>query len=76
MPNLTLSLPEDVYRVIKTHKEIRWSEIARRSITDYAARLALLDQIAEQSKLTEEDVKVIDDKIKAGILKHYLERQT
>jgi hypothetical protein len=39
VPNMTLSLPDDVYRIVKTHKEVRWSEIARRAIEDYAKKL-------------------------------------
>lgn len=75
MPNITLSLPDEVYQIVKAHREIRWSEIARQSITDYAARLALLDEIAVKSQLTQEDVMELDEKVKTGILKHYLEKR-
>ena len=44
MPNITLSLPKDVYQIVKTHKEVRWSEIARKAIEEYAKKLALLDR--------------------------------
>jgi len=39
MGNITLSLPEDVYRKMKKYREIKWSEIARRAIIDYLKRL-------------------------------------
>lgn len=71
---MTLSLPEDIYQIVKEHREIRWSEIARRSIAEYAKKLALLDKLAKESKLTEEDIKEIDEDIKAAILEHYLEK--
>ena len=74
MPNLTLSLPSDIYAIVKAHREIRWSEIARRSIADYATRLALLDELTANSSLTEADIAGLDHDIKAGILKHYLEK--
>ncbi|MEW5937195.1 MAG: hypothetical protein AB1665_05180 [Candidatus Thermoplasmatota archaeon] len=68
---MTLSLPEDVYRIVKEHGEVRWSEIARRAIADYAKRLALLDALTANSELTEKDIMELDEKIKAGILRHY-----
>ena len=73
MPNMTLALPEDVYQIIKNHNEIRWSEIARRAISDYAKKLALLDALTAKSELTEEDIMKLDLKIKKGIHKHYME---
>ena len=75
MPNITLSLPEDIYRIVKEHKEIRWSEIARRAIEEYARKLALLDALTENSELTEEDIMLIDEKIKESIFRHYMETE-
>ena len=73
MPNMTLSLPEDIYHIVKSHKEIRWSEIARKAIADYAKKLVLMDAMLADSELTEEDVMKLDKKIKKGIHKHYME---
>ena len=73
MPNMTLSIPEDIYHIVKSHKEIRWSEIARKAIADYAKKLALMDAILVDSELTEKDVMKLDKKIKKGIHKHYME---
>ncbi len=39
MTNITLSLPDDVHVKMKMHKEIRWSEVVRRAITDYIGKL-------------------------------------
>lgn len=71
MPNMTLSLPEDVYRIVKTHNEVRWSEIARRAIEDYARKMTLLDAITKNSELDEDDIAALDKKVKAGIQDHY-----
>jgi len=75
MPNITLSLPDDIYRIVKEHREIRWSEIARRAIEDYARKLALLDALTGKSELTEEDIMHLDDKIKEGIYRYYMEKK-
>ena len=74
MPNMTLSIPDNVYEIVKSHREIRWSEIARRAIEDYAKRLALLDALTSKSELTEEDILELDKKIKKGLHEHYLEK--
>jgi predicted CopG family antitoxin len=71
MPNMTLSLPEDVYKIVKNHKEVRWSEIARRAIEDYAKKITLLNTMTAQSDLTEEDIITLDAKVKSGIQQHY-----
>jgi predicted CopG family antitoxin len=71
MPNMTLSLPDEVYRIVKTHKEIRWSEVARRAIEEYAKKLAVLDTMTQKSELSEEDVMNLDTFVKAGIAEHY-----
>jgi len=71
MPNMTLSLPEDVYKIVKSHKEVRWSEIARRAIEDYAKKVALLNAMTAQSELTQDDIMALDKKIKSGVHQHY-----
>jgi len=70
---MTLALPEDVYRIVKSHKEIRWSQIARQAIEDYAKKLDLLDVLTKNSELTDEDIKELGQKIKQGIHNRYLE---
>jgi len=39
MTNITLSIPNEVHVKMKIHKEIRWSEVVRRAITEYMERL-------------------------------------
>lgn len=71
MPNMTLSIPEEVHSIIKQHNEIRWSEIARRAITQEAKKLKLMDKLASKSKLSMNDIKEIDEKVKEGLFKRY-----
>jgi len=71
MPNMTLSLPEEVYKIVKAHNEVRWSEIARRAIEEYARKIELMNAITQESELTEDDIMALDKKVKAGIRKHY-----
>ncbi len=39
MTNITLSIPYEVHIKMKMHKEIRWSEVVRKAITDYIGKL-------------------------------------
>lgn len=73
MVSMTLSIPEDLHQLIKKHTEIKWSEIARRALWDYARKLELLDDITSKSKLTEKDVNEINKELKKSIHSHYKE---
>ncbi len=71
MVNMTLAVPDDLYRIMRKHREIKWSEIARQAIWDYARKLELMDSILSKSKLTEEDALEIGKKIKHEIAKKH-----
>ena len=71
MPIMTLSIPEDLYKIIKSYNEIKWSEIARRAMWEYAMKLELIEKILSKSKLKEEDVEEIGHLIKKDLRKHY-----
>ena len=67
MPNITLSISQDLHEMIKRHREIRWSEIARVAIVDQTKKLELMDKIASKSKLTVKDIEKINKKIKKNL---------
>ncbi len=71
MPNVTISVSEELYKTIKTHKQIRWSEVARRAMQDYAKKLSLLDHLLEKSELTDKDAIEIGRKIKQGMARRH-----
>ncbi len=39
MPNITLSIPDNIYKKMKKYSEIRWSEVVRKAIVDYLKKL-------------------------------------
>ncbi len=39
MPNITLSIPDEIYRKMKKYSEIKWSEVVRKAIVDYLKKL-------------------------------------
>jgi len=67
MPNMTLSIPEELHKKMRKHSEIRWSEVVRKSITERIENLELLDNITKKSKLTQKDVDEISDKIDSEV---------
>ncbi|MBI4144283.1 hypothetical protein HY486_03480 [Candidatus Woesearchaeota archaeon] len=73
MVNMTLSIPAGIHSIVKKHSEIRWSEIARRAISEEAKKLDLLDSLASKSKLTLKDVEKINAKVKQGLFARYKE---
>jgi hypothetical protein len=76
MVNMTIALPDELHAIMKSHKDIKWSEVARQGIVSRAIQLstlskneqlALMDMAAANSRLTEKDVEEIGRKIKRDI---------
>ena len=68
---MTLSIPNDLYSVIKHHNEIKWSVIARNAMWDYARKVQILEDILEKSKLTEENAEELSNLIKKSIRENH-----
>ena len=71
MVNVTLAVPEELHRIMRKHPEIKWSEVARQAIWEYARRLELLDNIAHKSKLSEKDALELGELVKGGVVQKY-----
>ena len=71
MPNMTLSIPNELHELVKKHSEIKWSEVARKAMWEQAKKLEIMEKLVKKSKFTEEDVAELDHKIKAGLLKRF-----
>lgn len=75
MVNMTLAVPKELHKIVKRHPEIKWSEVARQAMWEYARKLQLLDQLASKSRLTEAEVLVADRVVKKKLMEKY-ERAT
>ena len=73
MVNMTLALPDELHKIMRRHSEIKWSEVARRALWEYAERLEHMDELVADSKLTPEDVKELDIIVKKALSKRYRE---
>jgi len=65
LSNITLSVPNEIHKEMKQYSEVRWSEVARKAITEKLDALRLADRLAKKSKLSQEDVEEFSRKIKA-----------
>ena len=69
MPNITLSVTEELKREMDLMPELNWSEAVRKFLSEKVKRAALLkklDKMLENSELTEEDALELGRKIKKG----------
>jgi hypothetical protein len=72
MGNITLSVPDDIFKQMKHFSEVKWSEVARKAIIERLELLQLAEKLAQKSKLTEDDVKEFNKKIKTSATKRFL----
>ena len=63
MPDITLSIPEDVYKKMREHKGISWAEVVRKAIVDYVYRL----EVGKQELTTEELLKELGKEFAEGL---------
>lgn len=63
MANLTLAIPDELHERMRTHSEIRWSDVVRKSIAQKVEILEVMDKIAKKSRLTKKDLNEISHKI-------------
>ena len=71
MVNVTLAVPEELHRVMKSHPEIKWSEVARQAMWEYARKLEVLDTVVTKSQLTEKEALEIGKAIKQNLSERY-----
>lgn len=54
MVNITVSIPEELYRKMKKYSEVRWSEVVRKALADYIRRLEAIERgVVPSEKLLE-----------------------
>jgi len=74
MPNITISISEELKQNLDLLPELNWSETIREFLSEKVKRALLLrrlDKMLEKSELTEEECLQLGDKVKEGMLKRY-----
>jgi len=66
VPNITVSIPEELYKKMKRYSEVKWSEVLRKALTEYIGRLEAMergvvssDELAQLLKRSKLDVSSI-----------------
>jgi len=71
MTNVTLAVSEDLHKIMRKHKDIKWSEVARQAMWEKAQKLELMDKLLSKSTLTEKDALELGRKINKAIAKRH-----
>lgn len=71
MVNMTLSVPEELFREMQRHPELKWSEVARQAFEMKVRELHWMDKLVQNSILSVEDVERIGHKVKGEMLKRF-----
>ena len=74
MPNITLSIPKEIYERMKQYPEIKWSEVVRRAIIEYLKKLESPTVMSSEEiakELGEEFIRDLSKINIEGILKSY-----
>jgi hypothetical protein len=69
--NVTFAVPEELHEIMRRHPEIKWSEIARKAMWEYARKLEVMERITSESRLSEKDILELDKKVKVGLRRKY-----
>jgi hypothetical protein len=69
--NVTFAVPEELHEIMRRHPEIKWSEIARKAMWEYARKLEVMERITSESRLSEKDMLELDKKVKVGLRRKY-----
>lgn len=71
MANMTLSIPEKLYREMSVHSELKWSNVARQAFEKKLQELHWMDQVLAKSELSETHAARIGHALKGGIRKRF-----
>jgi hypothetical protein len=71
MVNMTLSIPEDLYKDMMAHSELKWSDVARQAFEKKIRELHWMDEVLKKSKMTEKDAERIGHDVKTKMRKRF-----
>ena len=57
MTHITLSISEELYKAMKKHREIKWSEVAREAIRTKLAKMKSVSTPSEILEMLSEEVR-------------------
>lgn len=69
MESLSFEISDEILGLLKKHPEIKWEEIARKAVEDYAKKLDLLDNLLDESEFSELDAEELSEIVKESAWK-------
>lgn len=54
MPNMTFAVPEELHTIMRKHKEVKWSEVARKALWKHAKMIEEFEQKVREGGEDEE----------------------
>lgn len=74
MPNVTVTVDEQLKARMADHPEINWSQVARNAFESKVEDLELLDALAADSELTTAEAERIADRIDERVARRLVEQ--
>lgn len=71
MANMTLAIPDELYKDMSVHSEIKWSEVARQAFVMKIRELHWMDEALKNSEFSEEDAMKIGESIKKSMARRF-----
>jgi len=74
MPNLTISISEELKKELSEFKVMNWSEVAREAFEKKVIQLKVLESFSKDSELTQEDALRLGRKVNEALSKRLSKR--
>jgi hypothetical protein len=71
MPNITLSVPEELKRKMDEFKVINWSEVAREAFIEKITDMEFLKEFKSKSDMTPQDALRLGSRVNEKLAKRY-----
>ena len=71
MPNVSVSIPENLQKQMNLVEDVNWSAVARKAFEERINQIHLLKKIAGKSKLTQKDADEISRSINRSIAERF-----
>ena len=55
--NMTVTLEDPLWDKMKQHKDVRWSVVMKEAVKEKMRALAVLEELAKKSSLSEKEIK-------------------
>lgn len=69
MERMTFTVPAELKKRLQAREDINWSNVVAKALQERLDALEFMDRVLAKSRLTQEDVDEIADKINTGMAK-------